>query len=109
MGVCDRLFSMQEILKMEGAVFTSLNFQISDPTVNWYLEFYLFELEQESIKLTKSFKNQCKHVMELSLLCYEMRYYEAKIQSLGILHGTTMMDKFLHINISCLLRGMGGK
>ena len=42
--ICDRLFSVSEVLKMEGSILSVLDFQISKPTVNWYLNFHLFAL-----------------------------------------------------------------
>lgn len=36
-GLCDRLYDCDDVLKMESEILLEFNFQISQPSLNWFI------------------------------------------------------------------------
>lgn len=58
-ALCDRLFSIDDMLRMEGYVLTALNFHVSAPTLNWFMNGWLGIMSRETCKFTKKFRKFC--------------------------------------------------
>ena len=62
------VYLVEDILWMESEIFKSLEFNISKPTLNWFLNAYLLELELRSDqKLPNNYCKSCQDFMEMCL------------------------------------------
>lgn len=41
-GLCDRLYEAEDVLRMESEILLEFGFRISQPSINWYIELFLY-------------------------------------------------------------------
>ena len=64
MKLFEDVYLVEDILWMESDIFQSLEFNISKPTLNWFLNAYLLDLELHSTeKLPNKYHQICEDVM----------------------------------------------
>lgn len=102
-AISEMLCGVQDILDMESEVLTLLNFQISQPSMNWFMGAQLFAIASSSKPLSKAnwmrYQRLCYYLLELVLFEIQVLLrYPPEVISCSVLLYSSMLEEFVAVD-----------